>query len=543
MLIRLWVGFFVFEGPRLATSLTLSAGDPENNTKEGPKAEKHVELPKDEPPPGLEKVKPGSPQIKTMSVVLPCGNEGVYSRKTVQAVYNSIPSNLLKEIIVVDDASDPPLSDAFLDVSFVNKHKVKIIRQDDTQGLIRSKLAGGNAAQGDMVTFFDCHVAPQPNWYRAFFEGINDNYKRIMIPQITALDVASWKQIWPTKDNSGGLTACYITQDADFKWVTMDNDDVPALSGGLLALSKRWWTETGGYDDQMIGWGGENIDQSFRTWLCGGEMKSARSSQVAHMWRNKDPKTSAHFKRIGSVTRNRLRAASAWMGPFFAKIKNEFPLGQGEDAKSIGDLSNILKVKQKLHCKSFAWYLHRFKNIYLDGGLIPEKTFALKTKGGCLKYTGSAGTSSDGVGTVEFDKDCNITDRHQFHAANRVKTPFAQIKLLRGARNQNSAGASYPLSGIRAWNSDQCWDAMKAGVISTKSCAVGGENPFQQWRIANGVLKNLSADKCLTVKNQLLAESDCASAVKWEMFKPKVPQEWQFYQKAVQDEPDLFKDT
>lgn len=33
------------------------------------------------------------------------------------------------------------------------------------------------------------------------------------------------------------------------------------LSGGLLAMSKQWWTEMGGYDEKMTGWGGENIDQ------------------------------------------------------------------------------------------------------------------------------------------------------------------------------------------------------------------------------------------------------------------------------------------
>ena len=39
------------------------------------------------------------------------------------------------------------------------------------------------------------------------------------------------------------------------------------MSGGLLALSKQWWDELSGYDDQMEGWGGENIDQSLRIWL------------------------------------------------------------------------------------------------------------------------------------------------------------------------------------------------------------------------------------------------------------------------------------
>ena len=44
--------------------------------------------------------------------------------------------------------------------------------------------------------------------------------------------------------------------------------DVPIMSGGLVAISRRWWNETGGYDSSMLGWGGENIDLPKRA-KCG----------------------------------------------------------------------------------------------------------------------------------------------------------------------------------------------------------------------------------------------------------------------------------
>lgn len=81
------------------------------------------------------------------------------------------------------------------------------------------------------------------------------------------------------------------------------------ISGGLLALSRRWWEETGGYDTKMVAWGGENIDQSLRSWLCGGRIEVADGAYVAHMWRDpKNPKTVARLeseKRNGQ-TRKRL---------------------------------------------------------------------------------------------------------------------------------------------------------------------------------------------------------------------------------------------
>ncbi len=37
-------------------------------------------------------------------------------------------------------------------------------------------------------------------------------------------------------------------------------------------MHKRYWDEVGGYDDGMKEWGGENIEQSLRVWMCGGEL-------------------------------------------------------------------------------------------------------------------------------------------------------------------------------------------------------------------------------------------------------------------------------
>lgn len=53
------------------------------------------------------------------------------------------------------------------------------------------------------------------------------------------------------------------------------------MSGGLLAMSRSWWEETGGYDSSMRGWGGENLDQSLRIWRCGGELSPFISLRTA----------------------------------------------------------------------------------------------------------------------------------------------------------------------------------------------------------------------------------------------------------------------
>ena len=59
--------------------------------------------------------------------------------------------------------------------------------------------------------------------------------------------------------------------------VNPDPDRSP-MTMGMFATTKQWWQEIGGMDDGLLIWGGENIEISLRTWLCGGEIVVARES-------------------------------------------------------------------------------------------------------------------------------------------------------------------------------------------------------------------------------------------------------------------------
>ncbi|CAK9087007.1 Polypeptide N-acetylgalactosaminyltransferase 12 (Polypeptide GalNAc transferase 12) (GalNAc-T12) (pp-GaNTase 12) (Protein-UDP acetylgalactosaminyltransferase 12) (UDP-GalNAc:polypeptide N-acetylgalactosaminyltransferase 12) [Durusdinium trenchii] len=394
-------------------------------------------------------------EMATFSVVLPCAFEGEFAEKTVWAVWENTDKNILKEIIVVDDGSRPPLrkimSEQLLSQG-PGVPKMKIVRHERTLGLISAKKSGGDAATGDVIVFFDCHVSPRKGWEMAFLKQMKrkQDHRTIVVPTITSLNPDTWKEI----PGGGGGKVCFILWNNDFTWLYNPGRDAPLMSGGLLALSRRWWEETGGYDTKMVAWGGENIDQSLRSWLCGGRIEVADGAFVAHMWRDpKNPKTVLRYPiPTKDVMRNKARAATAWFGEFTEKVMT-FPEYEmfTKNGETIGDMSEFGQLKQKLGCAPFASYLDRFSYIYLDGGLLPAEVFQLREKktGLCLHVKRNDRAPHNVVLAA-------CAGHHEEHQSSELQL------FHRGNRDQSKRGKPC-CSGIMHWNFLQCLDAQRVG--------------------------------------------------------------------------------
>ncbi len=93
------------------------------------------------------------------------------------------PANLLEEIIIVDDGSKTPLETLVSDY-MKSRCKVKFRRHEDTLGLMVAKQTGGDAAEGEFVGFFDCHVKPLTGWETKPIELMRENRRRIITPAV-----------------------------------------------------------------------------------------------------------------------------------------------------------------------------------------------------------------------------------------------------------------------------------------------------------------------------------------------------------------------
>jgi hypothetical protein len=219
--------------------------------------------------------------------------------RSVYSVINRSPRHLLKEVILVDDMSEnddvkKPLDD------YCEKHFgdiVKIYRATKRLGLIAGKTFGARKATGDVIVFLDAHIEATDGWLEPLLARIKEKRTAILCPTIDGI----------SKDTLSYQASQYTTSWGIFGWSMFFNwgsmpDRIrtnrksrvdpypsPTMAGGLLAANREYFFEIGAYDDDMEIWGGENLELSFRTWMCHGSLEFVPCSHVGHIFRPGHP--------------------------------------------------------------------------------------------------------------------------------------------------------------------------------------------------------------------------------------------------------------
>lgn len=129
----------------------------------------------------------------------------------------------------------------------------------------------------------------------------------------------------------------------------------PTMAGGLFAIHKDFFQELGTYDSGFDIWGGENLELSFKTWMCGGTLEIIPCSHVGHIFRSRSPYK--WRQGVNVLKRNSIRLAEVWMDEY----KKYYYQRIGNELGDYGDVSDRKELRNKLQCHSFDWYI---KNIY-----------------------------------------------------------------------------------------------------------------------------------------------------------------------------------
>ena len=323
--------------------------------------------------------------LPTASVVIVFHNEGFTTLlRTVHSVLINSPQRFLREVVLVDDFSDKEPLKANLD-DYLMEHfgvfkenfvpiqgeegmrgetletrsgKVRVVRNQERSGLIRSRSRGAHESKGEVVVFLDAHCEVNYNWLVPLLAPIAYNNRTLTVPIIDGIDHDNfeYRPVYTNENHFVGIWEwglLYKEQRLDVKEHLKHHRfsepyASPTHAGGLLAISRKFFFDLGGYDQGLLVWGGENFELSFKVWQCGGRLLWVPCSRVGHIYRPFMPYdfgTMASKRKGPLVLTNYKRVVEVW---FDEKYKNYFyarePMAVHYDH---GDVTEQLAMKVK----------------------------------------------------------------------------------------------------------------------------------------------------------------------------------------------------
>lgn len=154
-------------------------------------------------------------KLPDTSIIIIFHNEGWSTLlRNLWSIIKRSPPELVREIILVDDASDKEHLGAKLD-EYVKTLPVKVVilRQTSRLGLIKARLMGAEIAKGQVLTFLDAHCECSEGWLEPLLTRIKLNRYTAPSPTIDTIDDDNFQYRKASSDIYGAFGTKFV-----FNW-------------------------------------------------------------------------------------------------------------------------------------------------------------------------------------------------------------------------------------------------------------------------------------------------------------------------------------
>lgn len=296
--------------------------------------------------------------LPKVSLIIPYLNETWrHISATVGSMLAYTPMVVVDQMLFIDDGNAPEWQ--FHKELLALHPKIRVHRNEQRQGLIRSKVIGAGLVTTEVIFFMEPHCVVQKQWLEPLLQRLmldTSSHSTIVMPTLDIIPENNFEEYRPANHHIGGFDYSLT-----FNWMALieqrnrsykypDPYPTPALSGGVFGIWRDYWEKQGTYDTNMSEWGGEHIEMSLRTWRCGGRIEVIPCSRMGHVFRGKNP----YVVHPVEVVRNQKRAALVWLDEHLEDFYAQVPMARNLNA---GDVTERLNLKERLHCESMDWYV------------------------------------------------------------------------------------------------------------------------------------------------------------------------------------------
>uniref|UniRef100_A0A8C1ZE44 Glycosyltransferase 2-like domain-containing protein n=1 Tax=Cyprinus carpio TaxID=7962 RepID=A0A8C1ZE44_CYPCA len=177
------------------------------------------------PPECVEQKFSRCPRLPTTSVIIVFHNEAWSTLlRTIWSVLHTSPAVLLKEIILVDDASTQDHLKAPLEQYVQSLEIVRVLRQRERKGLISARLMGAREAEGQVLAFLDSHCECFYGWLEPLLARLVQEPTTVVSPSIAVInknDLQFIKPVMSSRTHTRGNFDWILS----FGWETIPEEE------------------------------------------------------------------------------------------------------------------------------------------------------------------------------------------------------------------------------------------------------------------------------------------------------------------------------